>query len=108
MSASLANSAVLYEDVKFRNRVRAAMVENASAILGSIAAGSSLAETLLTIRLALRVIADADAYVPNFARLAADNASVSANVEPEAVTDNDIKYVVQSLWTAVAASIPTL
>lgn len=108
MSASLANSATLYDDVDFRNRVRAAMVEYASTILSSATIEGTIAERMLTTRLALRVVADADAHVPNFARLVADNASVSAQIDPAVVPDGDIKYVVQSLWTSVAASIPTL
>lgn len=108
MSANLGNSAALYDTVEFRNRVRAAMIEHATTLLSSASIDGSPPERMLTLRLALRVIADADAHVPNLARICADNATVSAHADAAQVSDEDIRYVVQSLWSAAAASIPTL
>lgn len=108
MSANLVNSATLYEDVNFRNRVRASIVEYAVTVLNSATVDGTITERMLTQRLALRVVGEADTFVPNFARLAADNAAVSAYSDPAQVRDDEIKFVVAGLWSSVAASIPTL
>lgn len=98
MSASLTNSANLANDNGFRNRVRAAIIETATVIIGED--NSPIAR--IRKNLAAKVINDPDAWVRFFLYVVADNAQISQNTDPVAVTDDQIRAVVQSVWSAVA------
>lgn len=106
MSASLATTVMLLADNTFQQKVCAAMVEQAISAANDTQGGFPIRAA--STALAMNVIADCQAYVRVFAPLCADDAVISAVAAPADVQEADIRRVVQTMWTSVAASLPNL
>jgi hypothetical protein len=106
MSSSLANTVTLLNDNGLRQRVKAALMEAALTVAAETP--GTPAVRIPRVNLALNVIADADARLTTFLMLVTDDAVVSANTDPAAVQDADIRRVIAFHWGNVAAAIPNL
>jgi hypothetical protein len=107
MSADLGKTVDLLADNRFRERVKAAMLEQAKAIIVGDTT-SNVAEKIVRRQLALSVVADSSARVGPFLQLVADDVDVSGALNPAAVTDAQIRSVVTAMWSAIAAATPNL
>jgi hypothetical protein len=106
VSSSLLNTVNLLADPGFRERIKAAMTETA-VVVASETTGQFPTRTV-RVQLAMAVIYDADALVPPFARVCADDAVISAVAVPADVPEAEIRRVVGTLWSSIAASVPGL
>lgn len=107
MSADLGKTVDLLADSRFRERVKAAMLEQAKAIIVSDPT-ANLVEKIVRRQLALAVVADSAARVGPFLQLVADDTDVSGSATPAGVTDAQIRTVVTNMWSAIAAAVPNL
>lgn len=107
MSADLGKTVDLLADSRFRDRVKAAMLEQAKSIIVSDTT-TNIAEKIVRRQLALSVVADSSARVGPFLQLVADDTTVSGAATPTAVTDQNIRDVVVAMWSPIAAATPNL
>lgn len=106
MSSNLARTANLLADNAFLAKVKAAMTEHALSVANDTTGSFPLRQ--ITVGLATAVVYDADAYLPPFARVCADDAAISSSATTADVTDADLRRVVSTTWSAIAASVPNL
>ena len=107
MSTDLSKTVLLLADATFRERVKAAMLEQAKAIIVSDAT-ANIVEKIVRRQLALAVVADSNARVGPFLQLVADDDAVSGAANATAVTDAQIRAVVVAMWSPIAAAVPNL
>lgn len=103
MSANLQRSSLILADGEIAGRVRAGVFEAANQVLGE---PKSTNDYRLRRRLALKVLEDnADKTINLFLTQIADNATISQTSDNTGVTDEMIRFVIASYWTAIADAV---
>lgn len=103
MSSDLKNTATISADAGFRSRVLAAMVEHGSTVL--LEPPADLVTDAVNKSLARAILYNPTQYQAVFSALAADDAGISANTDPSAVTDDALRTVVAAIWTNVGVVV---
>lgn len=103
MSADLATTATHATDPALVGRIKAAMSETAVKVLSET--GVEVASHAVRARLAQQVMRDPETAKATFVQLVCDSAAVSSQANTAAVPDADIRAVLTSTWSRVAAEL---